>query len=90
MICFEGRETFRIYVDLPANSGVHASNINLRFDPGVTDICRSKPGNIDWWGWSFLYDDGLAEYYIITIKQYLILDNLKCKFIIIYLLKILE
>ncbi len=62
MICFEGRERFRIYVDLPANSGVHAANYNLRFDPGVTDICRSKPGNIDWWEWNFVYDNGPLQW----------------------------
>ena len=42
-----GRETFRIYVDVPTNSGVCGVGLNLRYDPDVTDVCRFYKGMLD-------------------------------------------
>lgn len=40
-------ETFRIYVDVPANSGVSNVCLNLRYDPDITDVCRFYKGNLN-------------------------------------------
>lgn len=53
----EGRETFRIYMDLPANSGVYMAKFNLLFNPSVTDVCRSRSGNVGSWGWDMLIEN---------------------------------
>ena len=42
-----GRETFRIYVDVPTNSGVCGVGLNLRYDPDVTDVCRFYKGMLN-------------------------------------------
>ena len=42
-----GRETFRIYVDVPINSGVSDVCLNLRYDPDVTDVCRFYKGMLN-------------------------------------------
>ena len=42
-----GRETFRIYVDVPTNSGVSDVCLNLRYDPDVTDVCRFYKGMLN-------------------------------------------
>ena len=42
-----GEETFRIYVDVPTNSGVSNVCLNLRYDPDVTDVCRFYKGMLN-------------------------------------------
>lgn len=42
-----GRETFRIYVDVPTNSGVRGVRLNLHYDPDITDVCRFYKGMLD-------------------------------------------
>lgn len=42
-----GRETFRIYIDVPANSGVYCANISLRYTPSITDVCRLYKGTLN-------------------------------------------
>lgn len=55
-----GRETFRIYVDVPANSGVSKVLLNLRYTPSVTDVCRFYKGTMDnRWRMTVVMDSGI-------------------------------
>lgn len=53
------KETFRVYVDVPSNSGVADIGLNLRYTPSVTDICTYSKGNVDTdFRLSVVMDDG--------------------------------
>jgi len=64
-----GEETFRIYVDVPTNSGVSEVCLNLRYDPSVTDVCRFYKGMLNnSYSFSIAMDNGdycgIDAYYI--------------------------
>jgi len=40
-------ETYRIYVDVPTNSGVSDVCLNLHYNPNVTDVCRFYKGMLN-------------------------------------------
>ncbi len=40
-------ETYRIYVDVPVNSGISETCLNLRYDPIIADVCKYYKGTLN-------------------------------------------